>query len=168
MHSATCRIYKGSLLTLLKMKKEDKKAKAEPKQEKWQWLIEPQSAFMHQPGELFQDSIIFIALALATCLVAIYLYAINFVFLFVRWGSLALLILTFATIVYTFKMIGHLIHGIARLRKPYKLVIFIALLIGALLVIFYRDAIIPPFIRWLWKIPWFNLNPLAIWRYPYY
>ena len=153
------------------MKKEEKRAKAEPKaekKEKWQWLIEPQSVFTHPPGELFQDSIAFILLALATYLVADYLYAINIVFFFIRWGSLALLILTIATFVYALKMIAHLIHGISRLRKPYKFTIFIAIILAALMVVFYRDAIVPQFIRWLWMLPWSNLNPLGFWYYPYY
>jgi hypothetical protein len=148
------------------------KKEAEPKEEKprgsWQWLIEPQSVMVHPPGELFQDSVIFVLLALATFLVSIYLGWINVIFIFVRWGSLLLLILSLATIVYALKMIAHLIHGIARLRKPYKFGIFIAVIICALLVVVYRNAIIPPIIRWLWLLPWSNLNPLAVWWYPYY
>jgi cation transport ATPase len=169
MYSTTCRIYKGSLLTQVKMKKEEKKAEPKEAREKWQWLIEPQSVFTHPPGELFQDSIIFIVLALATYLVADYLHAINFAFFFIRWGSLALLVLTLATILYALKMLAHLIHGIARLRKPYKFTIFIAVIIGALLVIFYRDAIVPPFLRWLWRLPLGNLNPFSFyWWNPAY
>jgi len=161
---------KVRFLCRLEMKKEAKKAepKEEKAKEKWQWLIEPQSVLSHPPGELFRDSIIFVLLALATYLAAIYLNSINLVFFFIRLGSLALLVLGIATILYALKMLAHLIHGIARLRKPYKLVIFIAVIIGAVLVIIYRDAIVPPFIRWLWRLPWSSLNPLTFWWHPYY
>ncbi|MEM4239659.1 MAG: hypothetical protein QXM31_00980 [Candidatus Woesearchaeota archaeon] len=154
------------------MKKEEKEAKkAEPKpsKEPLQWLVEPQSVLVHPPGELFKDSIIFVMLALATFLVSIYLYAINFIFFFIRVGSLALLILSMATLVYALKMVAHLIHGIARLRKPYKLVIFVLVIIAAVLVVIYNNAIIPPVIRWLWNLPWGSLNPFSFWFwYPPY
>ena len=153
------------------MKKEEKKAKAEPKpsKEPLHWLVEPQSVLIHPPGELFKDSIIFVLLALATYLVSIYLYAINFVFLFIRWGSLALLVLLICTIVSALKMVAHLIHGIARLRKPYKFAIFILIILGALSVIVYNRMIVPPFLRWLWSLPWSNINPFSFWWwYPAY
>jgi hypothetical protein len=167
MPDSTCRIYKGSLIIQVKMKKEGKKEakKEEPKQSKepLHWLVEPQSVLIHPPGELFQDAIILILLAVTTYLVAIYLYSINLVFFFVRWGSLALLVLTIFTIVYALKMFAHLIHGITRLTKPFKFLIFIAVLAGALLVVVYNDVIVPPFLRWLWNLPWENLNPFSFW-----
>ncbi len=147
------------------MKKEAKKAEPKPEKtrEKWQWLIEPQSVLVHPPGELFNDAIAFILLAVATYLVAVYLHAINFIFLFIRWGSLVLLILTIATIVYALKMVAHLIHGISRLRRQYKFAIFIAIIVCAILMLVYKDAIVPPFINWLWRAPWSNLNPFSFW-----
>jgi ABC-type multidrug transport system fused ATPase/permease subunit len=153
------------------MKKEEKKEakKEEQAKEPLHWLVEPQSVLVHPPGELFQDAIILILLAVATYLVSIYLYAINFTFFFVRWGSLALLVLAIFTITYVLKMFAHLIHGITRLRKPYKFGIFIAVLLGAFFVIIYRDAIVPPFLHWLWNLPWRNINPFSFfWWYPAY
>jgi hypothetical protein len=145
------------------MKKEVQKAEPKEEKQRWRWLIEPQSVLVHPPGELFNDAIAFVLLVLATYLAAIYLRAINFVFFFIRWGSLVLLILTIATIVYALKMLAHLIHGIARLKKQYKFAIFIAVIIIAILVIVYRDAIVLPFISWLWRVPWSNFNPFSFW-----
>jgi hypothetical protein len=150
---------------LLKMKKEEKQ---QPK-EKWQWLLEPQSVLVHPPGELFKDSIVFIVLALATYLVSVYLPAVNFVFFFIRWGSLVLLVLTIATIICALKLVAHLIHGIVRLKSAYKLLIFFIIAVLAIMVIAYKDILIPPLIRWLWRLPLGNLNPFSFyWWNPYY
>lgn len=129
---------------------------------RWDWLLSPASVLQHPPGELFQDAVILVVLALATVLLNTYLVFVNVSFFFIRWGSLVLLVLTVATILYVLKLLAHLVHGIAALRKPYKLALFALIVLLAVYAYLRQDAFVPWLLRSLTRIPWSNLNPLAV------
>lgn len=144
------------------MAKEPETSVKQQPQDKWRWLLSPVSVLQHPPGELFQDAVVFVVLLLATALLNAYLAFVNVSFLFVRWGSLVLLVLAAATILYLLKLIAHLAHGIALLKKQYKAALFVIIVLLALYAYVRREAIVPWLLRQLARVPWNNLNPLAV------
>jgi hypothetical protein len=124
---------------------------------------ERRSVMVHPPGELFRDAVIFIALLLATLIVNRYLPFLNAVFLFVKWGSFLLLLLTIATIIYLCKLLAHFWHGISTLSRTWKAVIFIFIVMLAVYLFLIQDAYMPQLIGFFWNIPWERINPIALW-----
>jgi hypothetical protein len=171
---AITRFFKAGFIKLRVSRKEVKtknKAKTtaipRPAKNRWHWLIEPPSLPVHPPGELFKDTLVLIILALATHLTNIFLDSFNIAFLFIRIGSLLLLILTIATVIYVLKMIAHLLHGLMRLRKQYKFLVLAIVVAGAILATAHKEAVVSWLLTLLWQIPWQDLNPVSFWH-PYY
>jgi cation transport ATPase len=142
----------------MKKKQEAKEPEATQREER-------RSVMVHPPGELFRDAVIFIALLLATLIVNRYLPFLNIVFLFVKWGSLLLLLLTIATITYLFKLFAHLWHGISTLSRTWKAVIFIFIVMLAVYLFLIQDAYMPGLIGLFWNMPWERINPISLWWY---
>jgi hypothetical protein len=122
------------------------------------------TTLQHPPGQLWQDAVIFVILAVASILVNNYVWFFNFwTFLFVRPGSLLLLVLVVATLVYAVRIVGHLAHGILALRKEYRAIIFVLIVIAAALVLLFQHVVVPSVIGFLLSLPWSNLYPFTFW-----
>lgn len=130
------------------------------------WLLSPGAVQYHQPGVLLLDSVVFVILLLATVLVSNYLAFLNVTFLFVRWGSLLLLALLVATILYGFRLLSHAGHGIASLKNQYKLVLFAIVVLVAVVIYVNQAVIMPLFIRMFWGVPWASVNPVDVFYVP--
>jgi hypothetical protein len=124
---------------------------------------ERRSVMVHPPGELFRDAVIFIALLLATLIVNRYLPFLNVVFLFVKWGSFLLLLLTIATIIFFFKLLAHLWHGVITLSRTWQAIIFVLIVMLAVYLFLIQDAYMPQLIGLFWNIPWERINPVSLW-----
>ena len=132
------------------------------------WLLSPTSVMQHPPGVLLTDAIVFVLLVLVTLIVNRYLAGLNSAtFLFVRWGSVLLLVLAIATFIFTLKMLAHVLHAVSKLRNPYKFAIFALVVIAAVYVFIRQDYYVPRFLEFLSRIPWGNLNPIAVSLQPY-
>lgn len=129
-------------------------------------LLSPSAVYYHPPGALLLDATVFVLLLLATVLVSNYLAFLNVTFLFVRWGSLLLLALLVATVLYGFRLLSHAGHGIASLKNQYKLVLFAIVLLVAVVIYVNQATIMPLFIRMFWGVPWASLNPVDVWYVP--
>ena len=129
-------------------------------------LFSPSAVAYHPPGALLLDATVFIILLLATVLVSNYLAFLNVTFLFVRLGSLLLLALLVATILYGFRLLSHAGHGIASLKNQYKLVLFAIVLLVAVVIYVNQAIIMPLLIRMFWGVPWASLNPVDVFYVP--
>lgn len=130
------------------------------------WLLSPSAVAYHPPGALLLDAVVFVILLLATVLVSNYVAFFNVTFLFVRWGSLLLLALLVATILYGFRLLSHAGHGIASLKNQYKLVLFAVVLLIAVVIYVNQATIMPLLIRMFWSVPWASLNPVDVFYVP--
>lgn len=130
------------------------------------WLVSPSAVAYHPPGALLLDATVFVILLLATVLVSNYLAFVNVTFLFVRWGSLLLLALLIATIIYGFRLLSHAGHGVASLKNQYKLVLFAVVVLVAVVIYANQASVMPVLIRWFWSVPWASLNPVDVWYIP--
>ncbi len=139
-----------------------KKVKKEEKAEVSKTLLSRPVAFIHPPGTLWIDAVVFVVLLLATSLVNNFLYYLNFFsLLFVRFGSLLLLILVVATLVYFMKLIAHLGHGIIALKTSYRVALFILILLAALYIYLNQEYYGLRIIELIQRIPFRNIYPFT-------
>lgn len=112
---------------------------------------------------LLMDSLYFFASLIFSIIVYKNISLINeYVILFLKVGSILLLIGTYLCIRFTWKIIKNLRYGIKGLNNGYKLIMILVMIIFLLLVFFNQDTIIPKTKNKIDQIQFSRFNPLSL------